>query len=494
MLGFQRLALALVLALPLAAGAQERPDLPSIKARLQALDGVLAAAATRVKSARPGFRSAYDAVVGLRLTADQARAANQGHLDELPAQAKQVIERAYPAVSAHNAALEAYYSGYDEQASLRMDVKTLETIADLEATRAALAQQGGKVAKLDKVLVDVKAHAAEYWKYRDVDTGKDAHKRLWALRSMSESSRLATLEIDAIERALGIDPTPSVMDRVRAAMGRTKRFWLNLRAKTAVAPPLVKILAYLANPLHKDDPDRVSTLIREMGRAFSTKAKVELDVTGRENIPADRKLIITPSHRSDFVDTMGMVSLLTGRVTPIQTVFFYPKWARPMITRLLAEEPGLILAQAEGVDVVARCVESVKTGRTLLFFPEGNIPSPLGELRRLRSGLEAISEKTLDENVAIVPVTLDDPAESWGVAQYATADRELGMKVRVIFDRPLEPRALFALQGQNAHLLLNTLRESYHRNLLPAMADSAQKFSGEMDGREEQFDALHGAN
>lgn len=490
------LRLALVLALPLAALAQTQPDLGKIKARLAALDGVLAAAETRVKSSRPGFRAAYDSVVGLHLTADQARAANQGQLDLLPAPAKATLERAYPAVTAHNAALEAYYSGYDEQASLRMDVKALETIADLEATRTALAQQGGKVAKLDSALVKVKADAAEYWKYRDVDTGKDAHKRLWALRSMSESSRLAGLEVDAIERKLGIDPTPGFPDRIRSAMGRTRRFWLNLRAKTAVAPPLVKILAYLANPLHQDDPDRVSSLIREMGSAFTTKAKVELTVSGRENIPSDasRKLIITPSHRSDFVDTMGMVSLLQGRVTPIQTVFFYPKWARPMITRMMANEPGLILAQAEGVDVIARCVDSLKTGRTLLFFPEGNIPSPLGELRRLRSGLEAISERTLDENVAIVPVTLDDPAETWGVPQYATADRELGMKVRVIFDRPLEPRALHALQGSASHLLLNALRETYHRNLVPALADSSQVFKGEMDGREEQFEALHRAN
>lgn len=487
------LRLALVLALPLAALAGTQPDLAAIKARLAALEGVLAAAETRVKSSRPGYQAAYDAVVALKLTADQARAAHAGQLDALPAPAKAAIERAYPAVTAHNAALAAYYSGYDEQASLAMDVKALETIADLEATRAALASQGGKVAKLDQALVKVKADAAEYWKYRDVDTGKDAHKRLWALRSMSESSRLAGLEVDAIERKLGIDPTPSLSERIKAAMGRTRRFWLNLRAKTAVAPPLVKILAYLANPLHKDDPDRVSTLIREMGRAFTTKAKVELTVSGRENIPTDpaRKLIITPSHRSDFVDTMGMVSLLQGRVTPIQTVFFYPKWARPMITRMMANEPGLILAQAEGVDVIARCVDSLKTGRTLLFFPEGNIPSPLGELRRLRSGLEAISERTLDENVAIVPVTLDDPAETWGVPQYATADRELGLKVRVIFDRPLEPRALYALQGAASHLLLNTLRETYHRNLLPAMADAQQVFAGEMDGREENFEALY---
>lgn len=476
------------------------PEPASVQAKLTDLEASLKAREQQVLATRPGYRQAYDALEKLGVSADDARNASAGKHDLLPEKTRQLLESVAPAVKAHNANLEQYFTAYDDWSSLRMDSKSLEVVARLKEARdgfkGTLAESD--LAKLDKLIAAVKADAQAFWEHRTILTGRDSYKRYADLRRMSQGDRAAEAEIERLKQKTGEIAKPSVGERVKKSLHKTKRYWQNMRLKMAMKVPSAKIMAYLINPLSKRDPEKVSNLLREMGQTYVQGAKVDLEVIGRENMPKDKTLIVTPSHRNVFIDPFSMFNVTSGPLTVVQTILWFPSWAHDYVKKMTADEPGLILAHTDGVDVIGKSVETVKAGRTLLFFPEGNIPSPLGEIRRMRSGLDTITEKTLDSAVAIAPVTILDPVDQWGVPGYGDTERDLGMKVKIVFDRAIDPRVMFAMSHGEERLMLNVLRESYHKNLIPALADptansgaSHEEFAGQADERQSKFEALH---
>jgi hypothetical protein len=68
--------------------------------------------------------------------------------------AKVALASAAPAVAAHQGALTAYFDAYDEASLTRMDLKVMEVIQELEATRAELAAKHPETGTggLDKAL------------------------------------------------------------------------------------------------------------------------------------------------------------------------------------------------------------------------------------------------------------------------------------------------------------------------------------------------------
>lgn len=478
--------LALALLVPAAWGAE--------------LDQRLRQHEERILQSHQAFQQVYRDVLALDLTAAESRLAAQGQLDQLPPEKAEVLRAAEPVAGYHDANLQAYFDTYDLWSVQRMDLKVHQVTQDLQQIRDDLATKttASRLRTLDGKLAEVGEHAAEYQKYRDVGDGREGYKRLWALRRMSLASRASYVEIERLRRKVGDLPPLTIGERFKGFLGRVKRSFLNFRLQTSIVTPMLKILTHLSLGRGKRDKEAMAGLLREMGGKYLGRGKIDLEVRGADRIPEGKKLIFTPSHRSEFIDSMGLVHILPGRVTPIQTILFYPSWFRPIIQWLTRGEPGLILAQANGIDVIERCVQAVKDERTLLFFPEGNVPSPLGEIRRLRTGLLSISEKLLEENVAIVPVILDDPIDMWGDAVYGTADRELGIQVEVTYDEALDPRVLHALSRGRERLLLDVIRESWHRRLVPELkarvenpTGELESFSAETDGREAMFELLH---
>lgn len=494
---------ALLVSLALLAGAAyadpQIPDAASIQSKLAALEANLHQREAAVVASRAHWHQAYAAMEQANPSADDARKVAAGQLDAVSPQVKQVAEASAAGVKAHNADLEAYFAAYDEWSTLRMDAKVIEVCARFKEARDTFAQQLGedKLKELDRLIAAVNADAAAFWEHRNITTGRESWRRYADLRRMSGSDRAAQAEVERLKIKIGEAEKPALMDRIKKKLHRSKRFMENMRLKMSLQVPQAKILAYLANPLAKKDPSKVSGLLKDMGRRYASGAKIDLEVVGRENLPKDKTLIVTPSHRNVFVDPFSMFNVVSGDVTVVQTILWFPSWAHEHVKKMTADEPGVILAHTDGVDVIGKSVESVKAGRTLLFFPEGNIPSPLGEIRRMRSGLDTIAEKVLENPVAIAPVTILDPVDQWGVPGYGDTDRDLGMKVKVVFDRAVDPKVLFALSSGTERLMLNVLRESYHKNLIPALADPAapagdtEEFAGQADEARSNFQKLY---
>jgi hypothetical protein len=482
----------------------------ALRSRLAGVEARVAAAASQAVRTGQAYRDAVAPLAALKLTADHARAAHAGEAAKLPAAVRTALETAAPAVAAHHAALGDYFAAYDEASITRMDLKVMEVIQELEAARAEVASKHPDVEAggLDKALAEVRSAAAQYWNARTITQGKESFKRLYALRHLADAHRKAEAQVRKVLAKTGQLPATSdrhsdrrqgFKHKVSALRGKIRRIAANLRVKASMAPKLGRLVAYLARP-GRPDPDRMSELMKELGETFTTRGKVKIDVEGRDRIPAGKKLVFTPSHRSGTVDSMIMVQLMPGRFTPLATFRYYPEWAKPIVGKLLEGEPGLIPVDLPGVDVVARSVETVRSGRSLLIYPEGHIASPLGEIRPLRNGIERITEQLLDEDVALIPVTIDDPAAGWGEKTYANGDRELGLSVKVTMDPPLDPRLVHALSGKHDGLLLGLIRETWHRNMEPGLAalrapSAAAKpetLEGVAEYREPLFEAVHG--
>lgn len=470
-----------------------------IQDKVKALEAETARAEEAVKQSEAAFRSTWAKIEATPITAEQAKAAHAGQLDGLPAAVQGAIAAAEPVVAAHEAALVAYFQIYDKLSISKMDLKVTEVIQDLEGTRDALRDRGGDVPPLDKALKDIRAAASKYWDARAVTTGPESFKRLYALRDLSDAYRAAELQVKKIQVSLGDLPIPkrkSVISRVRA---KIKGVATALRLKASMAPKVARIVAYLARPVRKPDPDRLSELVKELGETYTQKGKIHIEAVGQENIPQGKKLIFTPSHRQGSIDSLVMVQLMPGNFTPLMTFRYYPEWSKPLIKKALTNEPGLIPVDLPDVDVVERAVQSVRDGRALLIYPEGHVASPLGEIRPLRNGIERMCEKLLDEDVALVPVTIVDPVEGFGEQKYGSVGTELGMDVKIVFDRPINPRWVYAMGAKREGLLLNMIRENWHRNTLPSFAPVAtqpagpvEKIDAQSDYREPQFEAVHG--
>lgn len=446
--------------------------LDALKSRLEEQEVQLRAQEQKVLATTAPCHDALIKLESLPVDKAQATAAHEGRFADLPPLVKAAVEGAEPLVAAHHGSLATYFTTYDQVQMTRMDVKVLEVVQDLERARTTFAQKLGEVPVrgLDKVLVQVRKATRDYWEARLVTEGKESYKRLYALRALERAHLKAGAQVKRLERKASGDPAPGIREILGKVGTKIRNVAANLRVRASFAPTFGRLAAYLVNPWSKPDPDRMSDLMKELGSTFTTKGKVQIETVGRDRVPTDKKLIFTPTHRSGMPDSMIAVQLLPGQVTPLMTFRYYPKVLKPMIKNLLEDEPGLIPVDLPDIDVVQRSVDTVKNGRTLLIFPEGHVASPIGEVRPLRNGIDRITEQLLDENVAVVPITLDDPVDLWGQQKYANGYANLDMKVKVVFDRALDPRVIYMFSGRHSDLLLQLVREAWHRNLMPGLA------------------------
>jgi 1-acyl-sn-glycerol-3-phosphate acyltransferase len=479
------LSLVLVLcglSLPAFAGSAP-PAVEVLKSNLDQLDQQLVPLEKAVLASEPPFWKAYDGIAAQNLTAEQARTAHEGHADALPEPARVAIDAALPAMRRHQDDLWHYFQAYDKWATAQMDHRIGSLTQSMLDARKELATKlsEGALSSLDKRIAKAQVHPDEFWATKGITHGPRSMYRLAATRNFAIASLAAETEIHRLRHKAGMEPARTWGQSINIAVTKIHREAVNLRVRATLAAPFVKLISYLLNPFRKTpDPDRIANILKEAGQTFLARGKVEIESVGKERIPTGKKIIYTPSHRSDYVDSMTSVSTFEGpRLTPINAVTFYPAWSREIIAKLFRDEPGVILTNVPGEDVVARCVQAIKDGRTLLFFPEGNRPGAESSIRPMRAGLEPVTRATLDEDLAIVPVTFVDPMNPYGQPTYAHGERELGLKVKVVYDRPINPRVVYAISRGTSHLLLNLVRMNYHRNLVPRMREAVQPAQSE---------------
>ena len=147
--------------------------------------------------------------------------------------------------------------------------------------------------------------------------------------------------------------------------------------------------------------DRRWRVVRRAGHVLLRLAGIRLVVTGREHLPAQGAYVVAANHASN------LDALVAALVVPEPAVF-------PAIHGLAANPVARIFLRRMGAHLVARgdrergvsdtqtLTEVARSGRVLVFFPEGR-RSPRAGLEPFRTGAFVVAA---DAGVPVVPVAL----------------------------------------------------------------------------------------
>jgi hypothetical protein len=187
-------------------------------------------------------------------------------------------------------------------------------------------------------------------------------------------------------------------------------------------------------------------------------------------------------------------------VVPGEYSFMVAQWALPsFLNDKLVKEPSVINVEGKRpdgtkVDAIEEGIKSLQDGRNLVIFPEGTAPSPQGETRPLRTGIDVVVEAVADYPVAIVPVVIDDPSIDWEGSFVKSEDEKV--QITVTFGEPIDPLKMKAVPGGGRDLMLDAIRAYWHRTLYRPDVDLSVAQGVEVLGvippnRVESFEELH---
>jgi len=143
--------------------------------------------------------------------------------------------------------------------------------------------------------------------------------------------------------------------------------------------------------------------VQDFGR-FIFKLFLRLEVRGLENLPKEgERTVIAPNHVS-LIDGPILHAILPGHAAfAVDTGIAQARWAKPFLKliKALTIDPTKPLAARALVNVV-------KSGQTVVIFPEGRI-TVTGGLMKVYDGTAMIAEKA---DAWVVPVRIEGPERS----------------------------------------------------------------------------------
>ena len=167
----------------------------------------------------------------------------------------------------------------------------------------------------------------------------------------------------------------------------------------------------------------------------------QLDVAGRERVPARGGALLVPNH----VSMADAVFLIAALDRPVRFLMFKGSYDHPLV-KPFAKILGVIPISSdqgprEMIHSLRRATQALQDGELVCIFPEGQM-TRIGQMMPFRRGMERIIKGV---DVPIVPVNLDGV---WGsIFSFAGGKflwklpRQLPYPVRVTFGAPLPPTA-----------------------------------------------------
>ncbi|MBR5442720.1 MAG: 1-acyl-sn-glycerol-3-phosphate acyltransferase [Clostridia bacterium] len=176
----------------------------------------------------------------------------------------------------------------------------------------------------------------------------------------------------------------------------------------------------------------VDEQVRAWLKPMVEMAGVEFVVKGQEKIPVNQPVIYTPNHAGAFDIPAVILS------TPVVPMFMAKKelMKLPMVNKWM-DVVDCVFVDRNNKDTARSslhdAIEKVKTGRSLVIFPEGT-RSKDGKLGEFRGGAMKVAMET---GAVVVPVLIEGSRERLEATSNVTAG-----KVFVTFLDPIETKGL----------------------------------------------------
>lgn len=446
-------------------------ELDPILAELEAKSQTLVGLEDAVHGDSQGWESALDQLDQLSLERPDRLALAEHGVEALDPERQALLRQAQETFASFQPQWRRYFSLYDEVQALRIRAGILGQILYCHEAQARLEGELGMLSrrKSAKILKGLAQAEYRYRVFAKSEKAKNHHRALSAIVAQRRSAKAMEWfrrKLVAAGQEEALPGQPSRWSRFVSELRQiAKVSWIS----AACLPAASRVLGYFYNPFRKEsDPQKAIRALRGMSKSFLWSSGMELEVSGRENVPQDRPVIFAFSHRSEMEDAF----LMLGSTPGSEYSFMMGQWAFPgFLNKRLAKDKTTINVggtkpNGERVDAVAEGIETLKEGRNLVIFPEGMTPTDLGETQPLRKGIRVISEAVQDEPVAVVGVTLQDPANRPGGPRHKAL--EGGVKIRAQFSRPLDPLKLSLVEDSEKDLLRSLLRVLWHRGLFRA--------------------------
>lgn len=180
------------------------------------------------------------------------------------------------------------------------------------------------------------------------------------------------------------------------------------------------------------DKDRYAARLVRWAEKVVRAAKIDLDVRGREIVPAGEAFVVMANHQS-FYDIPVVLLAVPGPMTFVAKteLFDVPVFGRAM------ETAGIVRVdrkdRAQSVASLHSAVTQIRAGRHIYIAPEGT-RSPTGQLGPFKSGGFRMA---LEAGARILPVAID------GTRHVLPARKLLvrpGHRVTVTIRPPIDPQ------------------------------------------------------
>lgn len=179
------------------------------------------------------------------------------------------------------------------------------------------------------------------------------------------------------------------------------------------------------------DRDRADHRLSLLAHRIVRRARIHIDVAGRERVPTDRAFVFMCNHQShmDIPIVYATIPARTLRMVGKKELFRIPIWSRAMRAGGFIEiDRG---NRERAIASLDRAAEQIRSGVSIWLAPEGS-RSKTGLLGPLKKGGFHLAKNT---GTPIVPMAICGTNE---ILPPGTVKMAAGRSVRVVFGAPIE--------------------------------------------------------
>lgn len=196
--------------------------------------------------------------------------------------------------------------------------------------------------------------------------------------------------------------------------------------------------------------------LRNIVRTVDKAGRVDILVTGTENLPEKNGFIFFPNHQGLF-DMMAMVDACPR---PLSVVIKKEAENWILIKHIIRMLDGIYMDRSDikaSLEVINTMSEKVKQGRNFVIFAEGTRSKDGNKLQEFKAGT---FKSALKANCPIVPVALIDCYRPFDISSIR---RE---RVQVHFLKPIYPEQYIGLKTREiAHLVQEKIQAKIVENI-----------------------------